>query len=86
MATRAMYPGTFDPITLGHEDLIRRAAKVFDTVVVAIAAEAGVDGLLRDATRPPGKVSIPEQNWPLHRRDNPQLRRVACALARVLSG
>jgi len=41
MATRAMYPGTFDPITLGHEDLIRRAAKVFDTVVVAIAADTG---------------------------------------------
>ena len=41
MATRAMYPGTFDPITLGHEDLIRRAAKVFDTVVVAVAADTG---------------------------------------------
>jgi pantetheine-phosphate adenylyltransferase len=36
-----MYPGTFDPITLGHEDLIRRAAKVFDTVVVAVAADTG---------------------------------------------
>lgn len=33
-----MYPGTFDPITNGHEDLIRRAARVFDRVVVAIAA------------------------------------------------
>jgi pantetheine-phosphate adenylyltransferase len=32
-----MYPGTFDPITLGHEDLIRRAAQLFDKVVVAIA-------------------------------------------------
>jgi pantetheine-phosphate adenylyltransferase len=32
-----MYPGTFDPITLGHEDLIRRAALLFDKVVVAVA-------------------------------------------------
>lgn len=40
-STRAMYPGTFDPITFGHEDLVRRAAKVFDRVVVAIAADTG---------------------------------------------
>ena len=41
MTTRAMYPGTFDPITLGHEDLIRRAARIFDQVVVAVAADTG---------------------------------------------
>ncbi len=34
----AVYPGTFDPITLGHQDLIRRAAGLFDTVIVAVAA------------------------------------------------
>jgi pantetheine-phosphate adenylyltransferase len=33
----AVYPGTFDPITLGHQDLIRRAAALFDTVIVAVA-------------------------------------------------
>jgi pantetheine-phosphate adenylyltransferase len=32
-----VYPGTFDPITRGHEDLVRRAASLFDRVVVAIA-------------------------------------------------
>jgi len=37
----AMYPGTFDPITLGHEDLVRRAVRLFDKVVVAIAANPG---------------------------------------------
>jgi pantetheine-phosphate adenylyltransferase len=37
MSNQAVYPGTFDPITLGHEDLIRRAARLFDTVVVAVA-------------------------------------------------
>ena len=34
----AVYPGTFDPLTRGHEDLVRRAAKLFDRVVVGIAA------------------------------------------------
>ena len=33
----AVYPGTFDPITLGHEDLVRRTAKLFDRVIVAVA-------------------------------------------------
>ena len=41
MSTRAMYPGTFDPITLGHEDLVRRAASAFERVVVSIAANTG---------------------------------------------
>ena len=36
-----MYPGTFDPVTLGHEDLLHRAAVLFDKVVVAIAANPG---------------------------------------------
>jgi pantetheine-phosphate adenylyltransferase len=33
-----MYPGTFDPVTNGHYDLVRRASRIFDRVVVAIAA------------------------------------------------
>lgn len=41
MTVSAMYPGTFDPITLGHEDLVRRACRLFDKVVVAIAANPG---------------------------------------------
>ena len=39
-----VYPGTFDPFTRGHEDLVRRAASLFDRVVVGIAAS--------DAKRP----------------------------------
>jgi len=35
---RAVYPGTFDPITRGHEDLVRRATRLFDQVVVAVAS------------------------------------------------
>lgn len=37
----AMYPGTFDPITNGHYDLVRRAAGIFDRVVLAVAANPG---------------------------------------------
>lgn len=36
--TRVVYPGTFDPITKGHEDVVRRAAGLFGEVVVAVAA------------------------------------------------
>lgn len=38
MSISALYPGTFDPITNGHQDLIRRAASIFKRVLVAIAA------------------------------------------------
>ncbi len=38
---RALYPGTFDPVTNGHVSLIDRAAKLFDEVVVAVATAAG---------------------------------------------
>ena len=33
----AVYPGTFDPLTRGHEDLVRRASGLFDTLVVGVA-------------------------------------------------
>ena len=35
---KVVYPGTFDPLTRGHEDVVRRAAKLFGEVVVAVAA------------------------------------------------
>jgi len=38
MSRSALYPGTFDPVTNGHTDLVRRACKLFDRVVVAVAA------------------------------------------------
>jgi pantetheine-phosphate adenylyltransferase len=37
MNRKVVYPGTFDPMTLGHEDLVRRGAKLFDHLVLAIA-------------------------------------------------
>jgi|TARA_S200000501_G_scaffold55867_1_gene45994 pantetheine-phosphate adenylyltransferase len=35
---RAVYPGTFDPMTMGHVDLVKRASKLFDLVIIAIAS------------------------------------------------
>jgi pantetheine-phosphate adenylyltransferase len=35
---KAVYPGTFDPITRGHEDLVRRATRLFDHLIVAVAS------------------------------------------------
>ncbi|EDP46411.1 pantetheine-phosphate adenylyltransferase [Rickettsiella grylli] len=37
MKTKVIYPGTFDPITNGHLDLVQRAARLFETVIVAVA-------------------------------------------------
>src|SRR3954471_1375846 len=34
---KAVYPGTFDPLTRGHEDLVRRASRLFDTIILGIA-------------------------------------------------
>jgi pantetheine-phosphate adenylyltransferase len=41
MNRRAIYPGTFDPITNGHKDLVRRAAGIFDHLIVAVASNPG---------------------------------------------
>ena len=41
MSQIAIYPGTFDPITNGHIDIIKRAAKLFDKVIVAVAHNTG---------------------------------------------
>jgi len=47
--TIAVYPGTFDPMTLGHLDLIRRASGLYDRLVVAVAATSVKNGALFDA-------------------------------------
>jgi len=60
MKSRAIYPGTFDPVTYGHIDLVQRARKIFDEVIVAVAHNPGKAplftveervALLRRATR-----------------------------------
>ena len=47
----AVYPGSFDPITNGHIDLLERALKIFDNVIVAIAANSGKDPLFSPEER-----------------------------------
>lgn len=42
---RAVFPGSFDPITKGHLDIIERAAKIFDEVIVAVLVNADKKGL-----------------------------------------
>ena len=46
----AVYPGTFDPMTLGHFDLIKRAAALYDSLIVAVAAASTKNGALFDAS------------------------------------
>ncbi len=67
MSTIAVYPGTFDPMTLGHQDLIRRGAALFGSVVVAVAVahhkktmfslEERLD-MVREVVAPLGNVSV----------------------------
>jgi pantetheine-phosphate adenylyltransferase len=49
--TRAIYPGTFDPLTRGHEDLVRRAAKLFASLVVAVADSRGKNPIFSSEER-----------------------------------
>ncbi len=64
---RALYPGTFDPVTNGHLDLVKRALRLFDGVVVAVGTGRdkstmfSVDervGFLRDAVKDMGNVEV----------------------------
>lgn len=43
---RAVYPGSFDPMTLGHLDIVKRASKLFDEVIMAVVANPGKSALL----------------------------------------
>ena len=48
---RAIYPGTFDPITFGHLDVLARAAETFDEVVVAVSTASGKSPLFSESER-----------------------------------
>lgn len=67
MAKLAIYPGTFDPVHNGHAELIRRASRLFDGVIVAVAASAGKQpcftleervGLVTQAVRDMDNVTV----------------------------
>ena len=67
LSVTAIYPGTFDPITLGHVDMVRRAAQLFDRLIVVVAAghhkktlfslEERMD-MTREAVAPYPQVSV----------------------------
>ena len=64
----AIYPGTYDPVTLGHVDIIRRAAQIFDRVVIGVVREPSHKrvlfsveervGFLEDALRDQNNVEV----------------------------
>lgn len=65
--TKAVYPGSFDPVTNGHLDIIRRSAKLFDEVIVAVLVNSAKSplfsveekvALLKEATKDIGNVTI----------------------------
>ncbi|MDD4224269.1 MAG: pantetheine-phosphate adenylyltransferase [Candidatus Cloacimonetes bacterium] len=45
MSSKAIYPGTFDPITLGHVNILEKASKLFDTIILAVADYTGKQNL-----------------------------------------
>lgn len=51
MNLTAIYPGTFDPITNGHTDIVERAARMFDNVIVAVAGSSGKSTTFSTAER-----------------------------------
>ena len=51
MATRAVYPGSFDPLTNGHLDLIERSLRIFDELIVAVVTNPAKSALFSDAER-----------------------------------
>lgn len=51
MADIAIFPGSFDPFTLGHQDIVLRASRLFDKVVVAIGVNTSKNYLLQSETR-----------------------------------
>jgi len=65
--TRAVYPGSFDPMTLGHLDIVKRSANLFDEVIVAVLINSAKSplfkveekvALLKEATRDLSNVKI----------------------------
>ena len=65
--TLAVYPGTFDPITNGHLDIVNRALHIFDRVVVAVAVNAGKQPLF----------SLEERTWMIKKCFGPEEKRIS---------
>lgn len=87
---RVLYPGTFDPITKGHGDLVERASRLFDHVIIAVAASPKKNplfpleqrvALAREVTKhlPMSKSSASPPCWRISPRNRaPTSSSVAC--------
>ena len=75
--TIAVYPGTFDPMTLGHFDLIRRAAKLYGRLVVAVAATSKKQGALFDADE---RIAMIREDVRRARLGNVEVKLLDCLL------
>ena len=64
----AVYPGSFDPITNGHIDLLERALKIFDKIIIAIAANPGKASPLFSAEERMEMIKVSLVNHPLNDR------------------
>ena len=72
MLTRAIYPGTFDPMTLGHLDLVERSADIFDELILAVASTSSKPTgmftleerleMAREAVKPMGNVVVDQMD------------------------
>ena len=51
MARTGFYPGSFDPVTYGHLDIVARSARLVDKLVLGVGTHAGKQSLLREKTR-----------------------------------
>jgi len=60
----AIYPGTFDPVTFGHIDVLERAAKIFDKVIISVAKSSSKDALfsIKERTELIKKVTVKLKN------------------------
>lgn len=94
---RVLYPGTFDPITKGHGDLVERASRLFDHVIIAVAASPKKNplfpleqrvALAREVTKhlPMSKSSASLRCWRISPRSKvPMSSCVACVQCRTSS-
>lgn len=74
---KAVYPGTFDPMTLGHFDLIKRASKLYDKLVVAVAATSSKQGAKFSAE---DRLAIIREDVKKARLKNVEVKMLDCLL------
>ena len=70
----AVYPGSFDPITFGHLDIINRSLRIFDQVIVAVGKNTGKNGLFGIDERVNLIRQVMKRAWPKNLRRRKRIR------------